>query len=224
MIVFIDIETVPTEDEEIIKAFEDSITAPAQYKKPESIAEWMVENKDAAVKELIRKTSFDALYGRIVCIGLAFDDEPPMAIYGDDEKDLLQRLNDEISGHTGFGSPRGFVDSFCGHNIHGFDLPFLKQRSFIKNVRPHHKLIQAMDAKPWADIVFDTMLKWSPERDKKVSMDKLCKALGIDGKGDMDGSMVAETWKVDKEKVAEYCKDDVHKVRQIYRRLTFAGE
>ena len=52
-------------------------------------------------------------------------------------------------------------------------------------------------------------------------MDKLCKAFGIQGKGDFDGSMVAETWKTDKQKVIDYCADDVARTIQIYNRITF---
>jgi predicted PolB exonuclease-like 3'-5' exonuclease len=62
---------------------------------------------------------------------------------------------------------------------------------------------------------------WSPDRDKRVSLDKLCKAFGIPGKGDFDGSMVADTWSVNPDKVIEYCRDDVARTRQVYNRLTF---
>jgi hypothetical protein len=66
------------------------------------------------------------------------------------------------------------------------------------------------------------MLMWSPSREKRVGLDKLCRALGVPGKGDFDGSMVAETWPVDPQKVIDYCKGDVERVRAIYRRMTFA--
>ena len=64
-------------------------------------------------------------------------------------------------------------------------------------------------------------LMWSPDREKRVSMDKLCKALGIPGKDGFDGSMVAATWPVDPQKVIDYCKQDVERTRQMYKRLTF---
>ena len=63
---------------------------------------------------------------------------------------------------------------------------------------------------------------WSADPQKRVSMDKLCKALGIEGKGDFDGSMVAKTWETDKQKVIDYCKDDVSRTRQIYKCLTWS--
>ena len=63
---------------------------------------------------------------------------------------------------------------------------------------------------------------WSSDSQKRVSMDKLCRALGIPGKGDFDGSMVASTWPTDPEKVIAYCKEDVERTRQIFNRLTWS--
>ena len=65
------------------------------------------------------------------------------------------------------------------------------------------------------------MLMWSSSRERRVSLDKLCRALGVPGKNGFDGSMVAETWPVDPRKVMEYCMDDVRRVREVYKRLVF---
>lgn len=111
---------------------------------------------------------------------------------------------------------------FCGHNIAGFDLPFLKARSIILAVKPPSVLIKAMNAKPWDICIADTMLLWNPDSQKRASMDKICKAFGIDGKDDFDGSMVAETWPVDPQKVIDYCEDDVRRTRAMYKRMTFS--
>jgi hypothetical protein len=62
---------------------------------------------------------------------------------------------------------------------------------------------------------------WSQDREKRASMDKLCKAFGIEGKGDFDGSMVAATWPVDPQKVVDYCCADVERTRALYYRMTF---
>jgi hypothetical protein len=78
-----------------------------------------------------------------------------------------------------------------------------------------------MNARPWDKCIADTMLMWSSDREKRVGMDKLCLALGMDGKGDFDGSMVAATWPIDPQKVADYCKADVERTRALYRRMSF---
>ncbi len=111
--------------------------------------------------------------------------------------------------------------TIVGHNVAGFDLPFLKHRSLINSVKPPSQIIKAMAAKPWDSCIADTMLMWSSDSQKRASMDKLCRVFGIPGKGDFDGSMVADTWPVDPHKVIEYCADDVRRTREIYKRLTF---
>lgn len=215
MIITFDIETLPTNDAEVIAALEATITAPGQYKKPESIAEWMKENKDAALKELVAKTSFDGLYGRIACIAWSDGD-------GVFASDAHQSEREAIELFYAFISNECLDDSkFCGHNIAGFDLPFLKHRSIILGIKPPKAIHQAMKAKPWDNCIQDTMLMWSSEREKRVSMDKLCKAFGIEGKGDFDGSMVADTWPVDPQKVIDYCKDDVLRTIAMFNRLSF---
>ncbi len=72
--IYLDLETIPNQSPEYRAKVRESITAPAQYKKPESIAQWMAENADAAVDELIAKTSFDPARGHICTIGFAIGD------------------------------------------------------------------------------------------------------------------------------------------------------
>lgn len=214
MITF-DIETLPTEDAEVIASFESKITVPGQYKKPESIAEWMKENKEAALKELVSKTSFDGMYGRIACIAWS-DGNGVFASDADaTEQEAIELFYAFIEAES------HDQEKFCGHNIAGFDLPFLKHRSIILGIKPPKALLQAMNAKPWDSCIADTMLMWSSDPHKRGSMDRLCKAFGIAGKGDFDGSMVAETWPIDPRKVIDYCKDDVVRTQAIYNRIMF---
>lgn len=214
MMLTFDIETLPTDDAEIIAALEATISAPGQYKKPESIAEWMTANKETILKELVAKTSFDGIFGRVACIAWSeHSDEIDSSLENDSEGDAIERF------YSGIGSE---VTTFCGHNVHGFDLQFLKHRSIIIGIRPPKNILRAMNAKAWDDCIADTMLMWSPDREKRASLDKLCKAFGITGKDGFDGSMVADTWKTDPGKVIEYCKDDVRRAMAVYKRIVFA--
>ena len=223
-ILYFDIETLPTDDAEIIADMAKTITAPGQYKKQESIDAWMAENKESALKELVAKTSFDGALGRIACISWAIDDGEILATTPDDsESEMLHAFGlvcDAASTHYHGGAAADV--RFCGHNIAGFDLPFMKHRSIIHNIRPHSSMMKAISAKPWESCILDTMLMWSADREKRISMDKLCKVLGIKGKDGFDGSMVADTWQTDPMKVIDYCKDDVWRTREIYKRLSFA--
>ncbi len=225
MNIYVDIETLGTTDPEVIAEFEANIKAPATYKKPESIAEWMKENRESALKEMVSKTSFSGLYGSIACICYAFDDGQVYSVdCRDGEKKMLEDFYSHIYDQTTTAIHGGVVEgkaTFVGHNVLGFDMPFLKHRSIILGVKPPRVFMEAFAAKPWGSEVADTMLLWSSDKEKRASMDKLCKAFGIPGKGDFDGSMVADTWPVDPERVIDYCKDDVERTRQMYKRITF---
>ena len=219
MNIYFDIETLPTNDATVISELTAAIKPPGNIKKAESIAEWMRENGETAAKEAVAKTSFDGMYGRICCISYAIDDENPESVFGD-ERNLLKDFFDRLNLVPRL--VRGDL-VFIGHNIAGFDLPFLKHRAIIHGIKPPIALIKAMNAKPWDGCISDTMLMWSQDREKRASMEKLCRAFGIAGKGDFDGSMVAETWPIDPVKVVSYCQDDVRRTREIYKRITFNG-
>lgn len=215
MITYFDIETLPADSEAVIKRLREKIKAPATYKKQESIDKWMEENIDAALEEVVKKTSFDGAYGRIACIAWASDDlEVTSSSATESECGVIERFYDYVSECS-------FSEIFCGQNIHAFDLPFLKHRSIINGIKPPKIIEKAMNAKPWDECIADTKLMWSTDKNKQISLDTLCFILGIDGKGDFNGSLVAETWPIDPQKVIDYCKHDVEITRQVYKKLTF---
>lgn len=167
-----------------------------------------------------RKTSFDATQGQICCIGWAFDEEPAQSdgiITPIDEADVLVQF---------FHSLRQRFDVrrrplFIGHNHVGFDLPFIFRRAVILGVEPPAFLPSV--PRPWDESVFDTMYQWAGHGNR-ISMDDLCKALGIPGKDGMDGSMVCDAFMAGRiNEIAEYCRGDVERTRQIYQRMTFSG-
>lgn len=206
-----DIETLPTNNAEVIKKLRDSIKVPATYKTQEAKKKYINEKHD----ELVAKTALDGAYGRIACIAWSFGDECKIFTTTKEmtEKEVIQDFykaaDDSVYKAT----------AFCGHNIAGFDLPFLKHRSMILGIKPPKIMQDAFNAKPWDAMIKDTMLMWDCK--KMISMDTLCWLFGIDGKGDMDGSMVAETWGKDPQKVIDYCAGDVKRAYQLYQRMMF---
>lgn len=222
MNIFLDIETCPAQDPAIRAEFLANVKAPATYKKPESIAEWMKENAEAEAEAAWRKTSFDGAHGHICVIGFAVDNEEPLAMHwGSDwhsrESELLKLFYREIDSICAERPNERPV--FIGHNLIEFDLRFIFQRSVVLGVKPSHHI--PFSAKPWDDKVFDTMARWDGKN--RASMDKLCKALGFDGKGDIDGSKV---WDYVRDgriaEVAEYCRGDIDRTRLLFNRMTFA--
>lgn len=226
-ILTIDIETLATNDQTIIAEIAKTVAPPGNIKLPESIKKWHEEHGEQALNDAVSKTSFDGLYGCIACIGWAFDDDAPTCTgHGLTEREAITSFYDALETYIDQNYVGGARDIIvCGHNIAGFDMPFLKARSIILGIKPPAFLIRAMNAKAWDNNIADTMLMWSQDRDKRVSLDKLCRALGIAGKDGFDGSMVAETWPDDPRRVIEYCMDDVLRHRVVYKRLMWlAGD
>jgi len=216
-ICYFDLETLQTTDKAIIADMEASIKPPATYKKQESIDEWMKENKESALAEMVAKTSFDAMAGLIACISWAFDDGEIFSTSPDDtEEQAINKFYDSI--RQAAKDTNNSVIQFCGHNSVGFDIPFIKHRSIILSINPPPDIKKAFNAKPWDSM--DTMLLWDSK--KMVGMDKLCRVLGIPGKGGFDGSMVNKEWTTgNKQTVIDYCKDDIIRTREIYKRIAF---
>ena len=220
--IYLDLETIPVADPAIIAEIEAGVKAPGNLKKAETIEAWERDEKPAAVLEAVRKTGLDGTYGRICCIGFAVDDEPVECSFGNEE-DVLRnffRWLESAARISDYTDRQSAI--FIGHNVLSFDLRFLWQRCVVNGIRP--PAIIPFNAKPWDGKVFDTMMAWNPERDKKISLDKLCIALCVPtSKGDIDGSKVAEYWQAGRhQEVAEYCMADVEATRQCHKRMLFA--
>lgn len=222
MKLFIDIETIPSQKPGAFEQFKANLKAPGNYTKQESIDKWIEENAEAEY----RKQSFDGLYGEIISIAWAFENEIPSVVFrknGDSEKELLEAFFSWIYGvlHLSPGKPET-ISQWIGHYITGFDLRFLFQRCVVNKVKPTVSI--PYDAKPWDSKVFDTKIAWSGSTNYSgaSSLDKLCKGMGIEGKGELDGSKVYDYWLAGRiDEIAEYNKQDVVLCREIYKRITF---
>lgn len=211
---FFDIETLPTTDKKVIERIAASIKPPAKYTKKESIDTWMAENYEQELKKEIHKTGLNGAYGSVACIAWNDGDRVVSTLDYFDEKDAITCFYENVES---IGS-----DTFSGHNIAGFDLKFLKQRSMILGIKPPKNILKAMNAKPWDDCIKDIMLMWDLDKNKMASLDMMCWWFGVKhGMPDMDGSMVAETWPVDPQKVIDYCISDVKAEREIYYKMMF---
>lgn len=214
---YLDIETIPAQTEAAKARIASTVKAPGNIKKPESILAWEKDSKEAAVQEAIDKTSFDGGLGHVCCIGWAIDGGPVFsqgAYEVSDELDIIVAFLD-AAGRNGFIS-----STVVGHYISGFDVRFLTQRAIALGIRlpnwwPH-------EAKPWGNEIFDTMVKWAGAKGT-ISLDNLCFALGLEGKGEVDGSMIAKLFKEGKHDIiATYCAQDVERVRQVHKKMIAA--
>jgi len=216
--IFLDIETVPSQSAEYRAEVRNTITAPAQYKKPESIAQWIADNGDAAADEIVAKTSFNPAHGHICTIGFAIGDGEALAYHAQDIESEAAIIRDFFADLPDQG-----LNRFIGHYISGFDLRFILNRAIVLGVQLPPSVMFPRDIKPWSDNVFDTMVAWAGPKDR-ISLDDLCKALGIPGKDGFDGSMVAEAWaNGEHDKISEYCRADVERVRSVFRKFQSVG-
>lgn len=237
MNIYLDIETIPTtnpailadlsaEQSEKLAADIAAVKAPSNYKDEAKIAEYiakakaeLIESSDAKLAETIAKTSFDGAAGQICCIGFAFADLPATtlsAIFPASESEIITQFFSAVTTMMDYNTRPTII----GHNVHGFDLRFLWQRSIVNGIKP--PLMLPWHAKPWSEHIADTILMWNPDPGKRISLDRLCRALGVTSpKGEFDGSMVAAAYAAGEyQKIADYCKADVEATRACYRRMS----
>ena len=219
MILYIDIETIPSYSEDVAAYIAKTIVPPGTLSKAESIAKWHLESKADAVADAVAKTGLDGAFGSVVCIGYQMDDAPANVIYGLNEFQLLKEFNEVLQYVP---HDEWFTTVVVGHNVCNFDLRFLLQRHMVNDIQPHIIIHRAAAAKPWETAkVYDTMVQWSGLQ-KGIKLDRLAFALGVPGKGDIDGSMVAGMVKDGRlEEVADYCRTDVEMTRLVHRRMTW---
>ena len=110
-------------------------------------------------------------------------------------------------------------DELVGHNILGFDLPFIFQRCLVHEiqVRPFVNL---------ADYnvrgVFDTMHRWWLGARRHVSLDDVAWALGLESSktSEVEGSKVFDLYQAGRlEHIRDYNLNDVRVTRRIYERM-----
>ncbi|MGB1216146.1 MAG: 3'-5' exonuclease [Pikeienuella sp.] len=216
--VYFDIETIPCQSEDYLEALKRKVKAPATYKKPDSIEKWLSENRDSAAQEAMGKTSFDGGRGHVCTIAWAKNDSGIEVRHAKTIADERSVISDFFADLDPYHS-----EALVGHNITGFDLGFLKKRAIALGIPMPSSASFPRDPKPWDKTVRDTMAMWAGGTGK-ISMNNLCDILGIAGKDGFDGSMVAEAWaNGEHEKIAEYCKDDVYRTREIHKRFIVAG-
>ena len=110
-------------------------------------------------------------------------------------------------------------DELVGHNIIGFDLPFIFQRC----------LAHSIQIRPWVNLgeynvrgVFDTMHRWWLGAKRHVSLDDIAWTLGIESSktAEVEGSKVFDLYQAGKlDLIREYNLNDVRVTRKIYERM-----
>jgi DNA polymerase elongation subunit (family B) len=181
---------------------------PTQYRRVV-----VVDIETVAVDPNLAKGALDALTGRIVCIGMLIDDGAQITELAIAEEDEAQIL-------TKFWATIQPADVIVGHNAHEFDIPFIRQRSWIMNIRPS----RVIDLRKYytADVK-DTLQIWTNWgfNKKGVTLDALGAALRC-GQKSGHGMDVAQWWSTrDLDAIKQYCVEDVRLTYLVYCKLTY---
>ncbi|SLM49351.1 conserved protein of unknown function [Nitrospira japonica] len=219
MKVVLDIETIqaPREEWERLLGKPPSQVDPAQASdEMDLFTAGAAAERRRIEDEQYAKSAFDGTFSAIVCIGLLeFSDqlEPRGAVawYGSNEQELLRQFWSRVA--------QARPSLFITHNGLGFDLPFIKKRSIIHQVKP------AFDvnlAKFRTDPVYDTMAIWSNwDQRGWVKLDVLARALNVETKSG-SGDQVAQMWeKGQGQELALYCLQDTFVTYACYCRMNF---
>jgi len=110
-------------------------------------------------------------------------------------------------------------DEIVGHNIVGFDLPFIFQRCLANNIA----------ARPFVNLgeynvrgVYDTMRGWWLGGRQRVGLDDIAWALGLESSktASVEGSKVFDLYQAGRlAEIREYNLNDVRVTRKVYERM-----
>jgi hypothetical protein len=233
-IVYLDIETVPAD------ALPGQTMPPARWieRAPDEVKRLKADSDDVFdakcaewAREQWQKESLDpvgrapAIGGRVLAVGLASGDDDVTAWTSDHEDDVLTALEQYLDEHC------ARYCSIVGHNIRGFDAPFLAARA-LRSPGKYPAILRAFMPKdrwgPGPHIV-DTMQlipvtsyggrptgtarlsDWVTFLDEAIAEDQI------------DGSHVLGRYLAgDLEAIARHLIADVREVRTLHQRLTAA--
>lgn len=190
-----------------------------------------LEDIAAEEERVYQLGSLNATSGRVLSIAVHVGPIPGFEIEGlssdqrehafgidaeGNEQEEAQALSEFLSLMSNYDLE---CDEIVGHNIIGFDLPFIFQRCLVNNiaVRPPVNLGEYN-----VRGVFDTMRGWWLGGRNRVGLDDIAWALGFESSktADVEGSKVFDLYQAGKlAEIREYNLNDVRVTRKVYERL-----
>jgi len=224
----LDIETTPTTDPALIDTLREKLAPPANYKKPESIAEWHRTQGVEALQEKIAGTALKGTQGDIIAIGwqtFALGD----GVTGPDRNlEVLVRRPDQrasvflgeafdaLKAETTHWHQSRYI--IAGHNIVNFDLPFLWQQALRYEVTWPYELLPVLPSPHDRDIL-DTMTGIVGYRNT-ISLRDTARAFGIPWDENIPSADVPTAWQNgDSASVIKHLVNDVLVTSQVAHRI-----
>jgi predicted PolB exonuclease-like 3'-5' exonuclease len=190
----LDIETCAKTEAELAPLMPE-FDAPATWKDPEKIKANIEEKKVKWMED----AALHADRSRVLVAGIYDTTTQKTSILEGDEKDIINViwLSFNESAHN-----------FVGHNIKGFDIPFLARRSWMLGISTPGDL---MRGRYISDRFIDTMERWACGTKDTISLDNLSKCFGLPGKNG-NGKDFAGQYLLGgkfRDKAIEYLKNDL---------------
>ena len=173
----------------------------------------------------LKRAGIYAEFGKIICIGIGgifFDEEqkPTLRvkmINGADEKEILEAFKGIVEKHKS-----GNNLMLCAHNGKEFDFAYICRRMLVNGISLP-KVLQFSGKKPWEINHLDTMDMWKfGDYKHYTSLDLLASIFDIPfDNSEISGDQVNEVYykEKDKEKIKQYCADNVVVVTQLYMKM-----
>jgi predicted PolB exonuclease-like 3'-5' exonuclease len=198
-----DVETSPATPE-VLERVKPSFKAARNLKDPDKIAAAIAE-KETDWRE---GAALDATTATVLCVGVL--DGPSTMIIDGPEREILRMFWQWTQERITAG------EHVVGFNIYGFDLPMLIRRSWILGVNIPRAIRKG---RYWNDNLIDVMDVWTcGNRDQRISLDNLSKALGI-GEKNGNGKDFAALWERDRLEAVAYLKQDLNLTRKVAERV-----
>jgi len=203
-----DIETSPLDDEEIERIapeFDPASVKTGNLADFKKINDKINDARESHLKGIKNRAALNAEYGKILAIGILqinFSNPEETLLHGEDEKKIVQEFWDKALQAHELGL------KLVGHNIIGFDCPFLVRRSYCLGIEPPWQLMPER-GKYWGSPWFDTMSAWSlGGYQQNISLDRFAKHLGLEGKNG-NGKFFAKLYRENKEEALAYLSNDL---------------
>ena len=224
----IDIETIALPEFRERAALKLKRSLPAGKMRQEQ-QERYVEDAGAEEERTYRLGSLSATSGRVLSIAVQLGPLPEIEeslqnntehVFGIDangrEQPESQALAEFLALMSGFDIE---ADEIVGHNVVGFDLPFIFQRCLVNDIGGA-PFVNLSEYSPRG--VYDTMLRWWLGARNRVSLDDLAWVLGLQSSKteEVEGSRVFDLYHAGRlAEIREYNLSDVRLTRKVYERM-----
>jgi hypothetical protein len=221
-----DIETGPLSKErieEIAPPFNENKIKTGNLGLEKALAK-VNEARANHIESIFDKAALRGEYGQVLACGFAeglINATPPIeTVFGEgsdpytSERNLLRKIWERIK------QARENRALLVGHNSNTFDLPMLLRRSFILGIPPYREILPK-NARFFPDFCLDTLDLWKMgdyDPKSKISLDRLAKAMGIEGKSG-SGKFFSQLMAEDFEAAKAYLETDIRVTWEVAARL-----